>query len=90
VTVVMNVPTPQVEALAFLFVALTNSLSLRPTLNPQAIPAPRLVFPPTPPGVAVSAALSSPSPSRGQSLYDVDRGGKTTALMCAKRWGKYT
>jgi S1-C subfamily serine protease len=88
VTVVMNVPTPQVEALAFLFVALTNSLSLRPTLNPQATPAPRLVFPPAPPGVAVSAAPSAPSPSRGQSLYDVDRGGKTTALNLALTDGK--
>jgi S1-C subfamily serine protease len=74
--------------LAFLFVALTNSLSLRPTLNPQATPAPRLVFPPAPPGVAVSAAPSAPSPSHGQSLYDVDRRGKTTALNLTLTDGK--
>jgi S1-C subfamily serine protease len=88
VTVVTNVATPQVEALAFLFVAMTNSLSLRPSLNLRVKPAPRLEFPAVPPGVAASAAPSATASPRGQSLYDVDRGGKTTALKLALTDGK--
>jgi S1-C subfamily serine protease len=79
VTVVVNVPTPQSEALAFLFVAMTNSLSLRPVLNPRAKPAPRIDFPGLAPGATASASpfVSPPSPV---SVLSVDRSGKTSVI----------
>lgn len=62
VRVIMSVHASQAEALGFMFVAVANSLSLNPTLNGQAQPSPRIVFPPPPPGYAAAATGPYPPP----------------------------
>ena len=79
VSVVTNVPTQRVDELSFLFVALSNSLSLRPTLNVSARPSPRLVFPNPAPGVAASSRQSAPDKPEMVDLI-VDRLGKTNRI----------
>jgi S1-C subfamily serine protease len=89
VTVVGNVPTAQTDTLWFLFVALSNSLSVKPNLNLAAKPAPHLVFPAAAPGYASSAGPPASSPSASFSsapttnLPGVDRSGKTNAIRLA-------
>ncbi len=62
VRVIMSVHASQAEALGFMFVAVANSLSLKPNLNGQAQPSPRIVFPPPPPGYAASSPQPFPPP----------------------------
>lgn len=78
-TAVINAPTEQVEALGFLFTAMSNSFTVRHGLNPQAKPAPRLEFPPLPPGVSVAATPTGRAASNPNQL-DIDRAGKTSTI----------
>lgn len=84
VTVVVNVPTTQVETLGFLFTAMSNSLSLRPVLNPRGPAAARIDPPPPPPGgiAANSSASRSPFPMPPAPIasFDIDKSGKTTSM----------
>jgi hypothetical protein len=89
VTVIGSVPTAQTDSLWFLFVALSNSLSLRSNLNLTAKPAPRLVFPVAAPGYANNPNPPSASPSVPAVAAPppmspgVDRSGKTNAIGLA-------
>ncbi len=89
VTAVMNTPTTEVNSFGFLFTAMTNSLMLRPFLNPKARPNPRLVFPGPAPGYASSYAPppnslsrpASPTPMIAPTVPPgVERSGKTNAI----------
>jgi S1-C subfamily serine protease len=92
VRVIVSVHASQAEALGFMFVAVANSLSLKPTLNGQAQPSPRIVFPPAPPGyAAVSTGRSPPPPLTPQipepepappraPTVAVDKAGKTATI----------
>jgi hypothetical protein len=84
VTIVVNVPTSQVDVLGFLFTAMSNSFSLKPFLNPQAKPAPHIDLPSFAPGYAVSS-IATPVPP--PSAVGVDRLGKTSAIKLALRDG---
>ncbi|WP_296332932.1 serine protease [Reyranella sp.] len=92
VRVIMSVHASQAEALGFMFVAVANSLSLKPTLNAQAQPSPRIVFPPPPPGYAAAATRPYPSPPLTPQIPEpepatsraptgaVDKAGKTASI----------
>ncbi len=92
VRVIVSVHASQAEALGFLFVAVANSLVLKPTLNGQAAPSPRIVFPPPPPGYAAAATAPyppppltpqvpepEPAPARAPAVA-ADPAGKTAAI----------
>lgn len=89
VTVVINTPTTEVDTFGFLFTAMTNSLTLRPYLNPKAKPNPRLVFPAPAPGYASSYSAPAPIPPRPLAPNamtaptvgpNIDRSGKTNGI----------
>ncbi|WP_428668584.1 trypsin-like peptidase domain-containing protein [Reyranella sp.] len=89
VNVVINTPTSQVDSFGFLFTAMTNSLSLKPYLNPRAKPNPRVAFPGPPPGYAssFSAPPQASSPPTAPSsrvtptaASDTERSGKTGGI----------
>jgi S1-C subfamily serine protease len=92
VRVILSVHASQAEALGFMFVAVANSLSLKPTLSGQAQPSPRIVFPPPPPGYAASSTGPSPPPPLTPQVPEpepaptrtptvaVDKAGKTAAI----------
>ncbi len=89
VTAVINTPTTQVDSFGFLFTAMTNSLTLKPFLNPRGKPSPRLVPPAPAPGYASSfvappsASARPPAESVRQSpqvLSNIDRSGKTATI----------
>lgn len=65
------------EDLSFLYVAFSNSLRLRPTLNPFAMPQPRIVKPALryTPGMVSTAPQPAPAPNT-----NIDRSGKTATL----------
>ncbi len=92
VRVILSVHASQAEALGFMFVAVANSLSLKPTLNAQAQPSPRIVFPPPPPGTAAASNGPSPEPPLTPQVPEpepaptraptvaVDKAGRTAAI----------
>ncbi|HTR86920.1 MAG TPA: serine protease [Reyranella sp.] len=91
VTVVVNVPTARIAELGFLFTAISNSLSLRPVLNPTGPAAMRIDPPPLAPGNFASNDQSSAAPPAYQSptplapmppseAFGVDRSGKTATI----------
>jgi len=96
VRVTLSVHSSQAEALGFLFVAVANSLALKPSIDGQAQASPRIVFPPPPPGYAAAATGPYPSPpvtpqapepepapARGPTrapTVAVDQAGKTAAV----------
>ena len=92
VRVILSVHASQAEALGFMFVAVANSLSLKPTLNGQAQPSPRIVFPPAPPGYAAASTGPSPPPPLTPQIPEpepappraptvaVDKAGKTATI----------
>jgi hypothetical protein len=93
VTVIANLSKSQAETMWFLFVAISNSLSLRPVVNASAQPAPRLAFPSAAPGYP-SAPISivtsptplppsAPTPSMSSLAAAIDRSGKTNAIRLA-------
>lgn len=91
VTVVINTPTTEVHSFGFLFTAMTNSLALKPFLNPRARPNPRLVFPGPAPGYASSINSPPQIPLRptaqggsaAPARPDIDRSGKISAIRLA-------
>lgn len=92
VRVTLSVHASQAEALGFMFVAVANSLVLKPVLNGQAEPSPRIVFPAPPPGYAAAATAPYPPPPLTPQVPDpepaptrtpaaaVDQAGKTAAI----------
>lgn len=92
VRVTLSVHASQAEALGFMFVAVANSLVLKPTVNGQAEPSPRIVFPPPPPGSAAAATAPYPPPPLTPQVPEpepaptrapvaaVDQAGKTAAI----------
>ena len=92
VRVIVSVHASQAEALGFMFVAVANSLSLKPTLNGQAQPSPRIVFPPAPPGYAAASTGPAPPPPLTPQIPEpepappraptvaVDKAGKAAAI----------
>jgi S1-C subfamily serine protease len=96
VRVILSVHASQAEALGFMFVAVANSLSLKPTLNAQAQPSPRIVFPPPPPGTAAASNGPSPEPPLTPQVPEpepaptraptvaVDKAGRTAAIRLTR------
>lgn len=88
VMAVINTPTTQVDSFGFLFTAMTNSLTLRPFLNPKARPNPRLIFPGPAPGYASTytppssrSGPTAPPPVTAPKVFPgVERSGKTNAI----------
>jgi peptidoglycan hydrolase-like protein with peptidoglycan-binding domain len=72
------------EDLSFLYVAFSNSLSLRPVLYPFAVPAPRIVRPAL---QSMAAVAASPPPPLAQDT-SIDRSGKTASLSLVLSNGK--
>jgi S1-C subfamily serine protease len=99
VVVTAAVQTTQADALSVLFVALANSMQLRPALNPRAQPAPRIELPAPAPGYSAAASAGPPSSQPSAPLapgpspdptsrIDVERSGKTGALRLALGEGR--
>ena len=88
VTSIAKIRNDQIGALSFLFTAMSNSLSLRPVLNPNAAQSsPRLVEPSFRSDLSTSARTPEPPKHEVRRPapigFDLDRTGKTKKIKLA-------
>lgn len=84
----MSVPAARVDELGFLFVAMANSLQLKPALAPLARPAPRVEPLPVAEGIAPRAPaptprVATPPPAAAAPPSAPDLSGKSASLQLA-------